>query len=223
MAPAQHPGPAAAAAPAPVLTCHNTVSRANHPVTPGTRETAPRGLMRGLRALIAISRCDPMPIPHAHKMLTSSDDLDIMTDVLLRGLGRVAEQGEPTVRQHAKGFLRDWIRSESVEQGSIADALGPGVTPTFCYYSPQHVRGSHLLFAIIAHKGGIRFSSSLLLPSWLAARSFSWLAASAASAWASSSPACRRSADRRIHPWFPPPSGIRDRDRGRDRDRDRWI
>jgi len=61
MAPAQHPEPAAAVAPTPVLTCHDTAPTATRPAIPRTRETAPRGLMRGLRAIIAISRCDPMP------------------------------------------------------------------------------------------------------------------------------------------------------------------
>jgi len=63
MAPAQHPEPAAAAPPAPVLTRHGTASTATHHVIPRTRETAPRGLMRGLRAIIAIRRCDPPPSP----------------------------------------------------------------------------------------------------------------------------------------------------------------
>ena len=61
MAPAQHPEPATAA-PAPVLTCHDTAPTATRPGIHRTRETAPRGLMRGRRAIIAIRRCDPAPV-----------------------------------------------------------------------------------------------------------------------------------------------------------------
>jgi len=60
MAPAQYPEPTTAA-PAPVLTCHDTASTATRPGIHRTRETAPRGPRRGLRAIIAISRSDPAP------------------------------------------------------------------------------------------------------------------------------------------------------------------
>jgi len=60
MAPVQHPEPVTAA-PAPVPTCHNTASTAAHHCITRNRETAGRGYRRVLRAIIAISRCDPMP------------------------------------------------------------------------------------------------------------------------------------------------------------------
>jgi len=43
MAPAQHPEPAAAVAPTPVLTCQDAASTATHHGIPRTREAAPRG------------------------------------------------------------------------------------------------------------------------------------------------------------------------------------
>jgi len=73
MAPAQHLEPTATAAPDPVLTCHDAASTATHHGIPRTRETAPRGPRRGLRAIIAISRCDPPPgSRHDHHHVTMS-------------------------------------------------------------------------------------------------------------------------------------------------------
>ncbi len=73
---------------------------------------------RALAAVDGLREADPII-----GMLTSGDDLDHMTDVLIQGLGRVAEQGDSTARQRAKGFLRELIAGERVEQSSIAHAL----------------------------------------------------------------------------------------------------
>jgi len=48
---------------APAFTCHRAASTSTHHAIHRTRETAGRGHRSVLRAIIAISRCDPMPPP----------------------------------------------------------------------------------------------------------------------------------------------------------------
>ena len=101
MAPAQHLEPTATAAPDPVLTRHGTPSTATLHVIPLTPETATRGPRRGLRAIIAKSRCDPAPTAPA-----GVNTLGLRTH---KGMLFVEREASPTGRAKA-GHIEPSVR-----------------------------------------------------------------------------------------------------------------